>query len=131
MTQESFEEGMIDSMLGMAYRELHEYSMETLDVRKISERLERVCKDRYVKVSVIAQNNAGIHAAFFCEYPLAVYLKIFGIYRGAVVVSGGNAVSFNRFKLGIGRVYEFLQAPVGSGVFGHFKSHVYPSKKFS
>lgn len=44
-------------MLGMVYRELHEHSLESLDVRKMSEILERVCKDRYVKVFVIRHGD--------------------------------------------------------------------------
>ena len=74
-----------------------------------------------IQSSVFAQNNAGIHAALLCQFPLTINLKIFRIHRGTMIIFRCYTILFCFFINCIRRFYKLFFLKIRMMIFRHFK----------
>ena len=73
--------------------------------------------------AVIAQHDAGIHAALFSQLPFAVDLVVFRVHRGAVVALRRDAAALDDGPGGVRRVFQLRRGEVRRVVGRERKSH--------
>ena len=84
-----------------------------------------------VQTAIRPQNDAGIHAAFLRQTPLAVDLAVLRVHGGAVEILGGYAVPLRRLPPGVRRGGKAGLGKIGMVVHGQFKRHDAPPLSFS